>query len=88
MKKEFSNFLEASLNDLLPIYRTVFVLREMEGFSVAETAELLNIPEVNVKVRLNRAKTMLQQHLLQLYNSTEIYEFKPGVLRSCCEQRL
>lgn len=75
MNKEFSNFLEASLNSLSPIYRTVFVLREMEGFSVAETSELLNITEVNVKVRLNRAKTMLQHHVQQLYNSTEIYEF-------------
>lgn len=75
MKREFSNFLEASLNKLAPIYRTVFVLREMEGFSVAETAELLNVSQVNVKVRLNRAKTMLQQHLQQLYSSAEIYEF-------------
>ncbi|GAA4733622.1 sigma-70 family RNA polymerase sigma factor [Flavisolibacter ginsenosidimutans] len=75
MKREFSNFLEASLNNLAPIYRTVFVLREIEGFSVAETAELLNISEVNVKVRLNRAKTMLQEQLQHLYSSMEIYEF-------------
>lgn len=37
-------------------YRTVFVLREIEGFSVAETAELINITPINFKVRLNWAQ--------------------------------
>lgn len=75
MNKELSNLLEASLQNIPEGYRTVFVLREVEQFSVAETAELLNLSEVNVKVRLNRAKTMLQKELEKFYTSAELFEF-------------
>jgi RNA polymerase sigma-70 factor (ECF subfamily) len=51
------------------------VLREVQGFSVAETAELLGITPVNVKVRLNRAKSLLQKQLEQFYTANEIYSF-------------
>jgi hypothetical protein len=46
----------------------------VEGFNVAETAELLNITPVNVRVRLNRAKAMLQKQLEQYYPLSDIYE--------------
>jgi RNA polymerase sigma factor (sigma-70 family) len=57
INKEFTTVLERALQNLPLNYRTVFVLRQVEGFSVAETAELLKISPVNVKVRFNRAKT-------------------------------
>src|SRR5688572_17552660 len=41
--RELSAILEKSLNNIPVIYRTVFVLREIEGFSVAETADLMGI---------------------------------------------
>jgi RNA polymerase sigma factor (sigma-70 family) len=75
MNRELAKALEASLQQLSFPYRSVFVLREMEGFSVAETAELLAISPVNVKVRLNRAKALLQKGLEQLYTSKDLYEF-------------
>ena len=75
LTRELSKILENSLERLPEMYRTVFVLREIEGFSVAETAELLAITEVNVKVRLNRAKTMLQKQLEKFYSSADLYEF-------------
>ncbi|HEX6334251.1 MAG TPA: sigma-70 family RNA polymerase sigma factor [Flavisolibacter sp.] len=75
MNRELSKLLEASLQEIPLIYRTVFVLREIEGFSVAETAELLTISPVNVKVRLNRAKALLQKQLEQFYTRSDIYEF-------------
>jgi RNA polymerase sigma-70 factor (ECF subfamily) len=37
----------------------VFTLRELNSLSIAETASALSITETNVKVRLNRSKTML-----------------------------
>jgi RNA polymerase sigma-70 factor (ECF subfamily) len=47
--------------DALPIgYRTVFVLREVEGMSTAETAAALGVREEAVKTRLHRAKRLLQ----------------------------
>jgi RNA polymerase sigma-70 factor (ECF subfamily) len=57
------------------MYRTVFVLKVIEGFSVAETADILAITSVNVEVRLNRAKTLLQTHLKQFYSNSELYSF-------------
>lgn len=75
LNKELSRALECSLQQIPLSYRCVFILREVEGFSVAETADLLEISTVNVKVRLNRAKALLQKQLEQLYTSSELYEF-------------
>lgn len=75
INKELGSILEQSLKQLPVTYRTVFVLREIEGFSVAETADLLNITETNVKVRTNRARAMLQKQLEQFYSSAELFEF-------------
>jgi RNA polymerase sigma factor (sigma-70 family) len=75
INKELAKVLEESLQQLPIPYRSVFVLREVEGFSVAETADLLQITTTNVKVRLNRAKAMLQKQLEQVYSSAEIFEF-------------
>jgi RNA polymerase sigma-70 factor (ECF subfamily) len=71
---ELSRILEASIQALPLPYKTVFVLRQVEGFSVSETADLLNITPVNVKVRLNRAKVMLRKLLEQYYTSTDLFE--------------
>ena len=73
--RELSAILEKSLDNIPVIYRTVFVLREVEGFSVAETAELMGITPINVKVRLNRAKSFLQKQLENFYTGSEIYSF-------------
>ena len=44
-------------------YRSVFVLREVEGLGTAETAESLSLSEDVVKTRLHRARTMLRDNL-------------------------
>ena len=75
LNRELSMILEKSIQNIPVMYRTVFVLREVEGFSIAETAELLNITPTNVKVRLNRAKAMLQKDIEQVYSRREIYSF-------------
>jgi RNA polymerase sigma factor (sigma-70 family) len=75
LNKELSQILERSLESIPLNYRTVFILREVEGFNVAETAALLNLTEVNVKVRLSRAKTMLQEQLEKNYSRAQLYDF-------------
>lgn len=75
LNKELAHILEKSLENLPVHYRTVFVLREVEGFSVAETAEMLNLTAVNVKVRLSRAKTLLQKELERYYSKAQLYDF-------------
>ncbi|HWJ89541.1 MAG TPA: sigma-70 family RNA polymerase sigma factor [Flavisolibacter sp.] len=75
IRREFSRILENSLQHIPLSYRTVFILREVEGFNTADTADLLNITPMNVKVRLNRAKSMLQKLLEGHYSSSDLYEF-------------
>jgi RNA polymerase sigma-70 factor (ECF subfamily) len=74
VNKELAKLIESSLQQIPLDYRTIFILREVEGFNVAETAELLKITPVNVRVRLNRAKAMLKKQLEQFYPLSDIYE--------------
>ena len=75
LRREFSKVIEQAVQELPVLYKSVFVLREIEGFSIAETADLLAISHINVKVRLNRAKAMLQQKLERYYSAADIFEF-------------
>ena len=60
---EAVRFLERAVDELPPAYRSVYVLREMEELSTAETAEALGLGEDAVKVRLHRARAMLRRSL-------------------------
>jgi len=73
--RELGTIIEQALDNIPLDYKMVFTLREMNQMSVAETSELLQISEANVKVRLNRAKEMLRQHIEKSYTATELYEF-------------
>jgi len=75
VNKELGRVLENAIQQIPEDYRIVFSLRELNGLSVAETAEALDISESNVKVRLNRAKTMLQKEIKKMYSREEIFEF-------------
>lgn len=75
VNKELGHVLENAIHQIPEDYRMVFTLRELNGLSVAETAETLDITESNVKVRLNRAKTMLQKEIKKMYSPEEIFEF-------------
>lgn len=75
VNKELGNVLERALNLIPEDYRIVFTLRELNGLSVLDTTEALQISESNVKVRLNRAKKMLRTEIEKMYSPDEIYEF-------------
>ena len=75
MNKELGKILENTLENIPNDYKIVFTLRELNGFSVAETADALNISESNVKVRLNRAKAMLRTGITKMYTPADIFEF-------------
>jgi len=55
--------IEQAVAELPDSFRSVFVLREIEGLSVAETAVALDLPEATVKTRLLRARRKLQEML-------------------------
>jgi len=73
--RELKGILEKSLENIPENYRIIFSLREISGFNVAETAELLHISQNNVKVRLNRAKYLLRKEIEKTYPVSDLYEF-------------
>jgi RNA polymerase sigma-70 factor (ECF subfamily) len=62
-QKQQSAFLEAAIDALSIGYRAVFMMRDVEGMSVAETAECLGIKEGAVKTRLHRAHAALREEV-------------------------
>ncbi len=75
LNSELKNILEDAIRKLPEKYRTVFVMREVEGMNVSETGDCLNITAVNVKVRLNRAKSLLRTSLSSYYKKEDIFHF-------------
>ena len=63
LNEELRGALETAVQALPVSYRSVFVLREVEGMSVTETAAALHLTETNVKVRLLRARARLRTQL-------------------------
>ena len=75
LNRELSLIIEDALKRLPEDYRLVFSLREINQLSVKETAEVLGISEANVKVRLNRSRTMLRKEIELSYQPEDIFEF-------------
>ena len=65
-RNETQRLLDDALTQLDDKHRLVFVLRDVEGLSVKETAEALDLSEANVKVRLLRARLQLREHLTRV----------------------
>jgi len=63
-RKEIRQMLQQAITDLPLIYREVFLLRDVEDLSVNQSAEALGISVASVKVRLHRARMMLQKKLV------------------------
>jgi RNA polymerase sigma-70 factor, ECF subfamily len=62
-RAQIARLLERAIGELPETFRTVFVLREVEGLSVEETAEALQLPKETVKTRALRARRRLQDAL-------------------------
>ena len=62
-RREIRAILQDAIGHLSPIYREVLVLRDVEELSIEETAGALAISISSVKVRLHRARIMLQKEL-------------------------
>ena len=68
-RREVRQMLQDAVGTLPNIYREVFLLRDVEELSVNESAEALGISVASVKVRLHRARIMLQKKLAPLLKS-------------------
>jgi RNA polymerase sigma-70 factor (ECF subfamily) len=63
LRRETQELLDRAVEELDEKYRVVFLLRDVEGLSIRETAAALGLSESNVKVRLLRARLMLRERL-------------------------
>src|SRR4051812_5598919 len=70
LRQQFASFLEQAVDALPETYRCVFVCREIENMNTSETAGCLDLTEEAVKVRLHRARQLLQNELYTLAGAT------------------
>ena len=65
---ELRRHIQSAVDALPEIYRTVFLLRDVEGLSTEETAEILGISVPTVKTRLHRARIALRDTISGYFN--------------------
>jgi RNA polymerase sigma-70 factor (ECF subfamily) len=63
LNEELAAVIQKGILSIPKKYRMVIVLRDIEGFSTSETAQILNLTPANVKVRLHRARLYLREKL-------------------------
>src|ERR1700722_14370467 len=66
-REELHTILSSVIDELAPIYRTVFTLRDVDGLSTEETAEALDLSVPAVKSRLLRARLQLRDKLTRFF---------------------
>jgi RNA polymerase sigma-70 factor, ECF subfamily len=67
---ELRTELQRAIDNLPEIYRTVFLIRDVDGFSTEETAEALDITVPTVKTRLHRARMALREAIGTYFDKT------------------
>lgn len=73
--RESAAFIEKAI-DALPIkYKTVYMLREVEGMAISEISKSLELTNSNVKVRLHRARNLMKDYILKRTNTQSVFEF-------------
>jgi RNA polymerase sigma-70 factor, ECF subfamily len=65
---ELREILNRTVEELRPILRTVFVLRDVEGLSIEETAQVLNLSQAAVKARLWRVRLQLRERITKHFD--------------------
>jgi RNA polymerase sigma-70 factor (ECF subfamily) len=73
--QEMKSLLERAIADLPRNYRTVYVMREVQELTTAETAACLGVSNESVKVTLHRARERLKTSLLKTAAGVELFEY-------------
>ena len=86
MRSQVGEILQAAMDALPEVYRSVFVFREVEQLNTIETAECLGLSEEAVKTRLHRARALLRRELQTRVGPAvaHTYSFHGSPLRSDC----
>ena len=66
--EELKNILDNAIKNLSPDYRLVFLLRDVEGLSTEETAQVTDLSIPAVKSRLHRARAFLRKEINQAFS--------------------
>jgi RNA polymerase sigma-70 factor (ECF subfamily) len=82
LQRDLRNALEVAMGALSESFRSVLMLREVEGLSTAETAECLGITESLVKTRLHRARAALRREM-ESHSQAVLGETFPFHLSRC-----
>lgn len=75
INQEAKQMLEIAIDKLDLKYKNVYILREIEGMSIAEVSDCLKLSHSNVKVRLHRAKAKIKENLYESTSKKELFEF-------------
>ena len=78
LSAEARRHLDQAIESLSPNLRVVFLLRDIEGLSTQETAQVLNLSETAVKTRLSRARLVLREQLSSYYGNVARREAAQG----------
>jgi RNA polymerase sigma-70 factor (ECF subfamily) len=87
-QKELREALIKALDSLPEKYRTVFVLRDMQQLSIAETAQVLGISEASVKTRLSRARLKMRDTLATSFRCVSQAQVESGTRLSVNQRTL
>ena len=68
LDEELAKTVKMGIDSLPDKYRMILLLRDIEGFSTAEAAQILDLTESNVKVRLHRARLYLRDRLKDYFD--------------------
>src|SRR5262245_2308563 len=79
--RELATLLESAVDRLTDGYREVFMLRQVQGLTTSETAQVLDVSEDVVKTRLSRARAALQRDLLDQAGEAAASAFTFGLSR-------
>lgn len=69
LNEELNRTLKKAILDLPEKYRLVLALRDIEGFSTEESAQILGLTPANIKVRLHRARLFLREQLKDYFGN-------------------
>ena len=79
--RELATLIESAVDRLGDGYREVFMLRQVQGLTTSETAQVLDVSEDVVKTRLSRARATLQRDLLDQAGDAAASAFTFGLSR-------
>jgi RNA polymerase sigma-70 factor, ECF subfamily len=79
--RELGALIESAVDGLGDGYREVFMLRQVQGMSTSETAEVLGVSEDVVKTRFSRARHAIQRDLLDRTGAASATAFTFGLAR-------